>query len=67
MKINYIVSTIKSFQKRESRLFLAFLRSEFNNTNANFIPFYNHLLDKSENTRILLLKMTLKLLACELL
>lgn len=49
MKINYIVSTIKSFQKRESRLFLAFLRSEFNNTNANFIPFYNHLLDKIQN------------------
>ena len=31
------------------------------------IDLYNHLLDKSENTRILLLKMTLKLLACELL
>ncbi|HMW40259.1 MAG: hypothetical protein K1X68_05270 [Saprospiraceae bacterium] len=46
MKINYILSTIKSFQKREARLFLSFLGSEFNNTNANFIPFYNHLLQK---------------------
>lgn len=31
------------------------------------IDLYNHLLDKSENTHLLLLKMTLKLLACELL
>ena len=30
------------------------------------IDLYNHLLDKSEYTRILLLKMTLILLACEL-
>ncbi len=55
MKINYLNSIFKSFQKSDFEQFRAFLSSEFINSNPHFISFFDHISSKIESNEALIL------------